>query len=127
MIIKCITLHQPWAWAIFHGKPVENRDWFCGYRGPLLIHAGKTFDDYGVKWIWDNRAELGIPWSAMPSVSDFPRGALIGKVDMIGCVRNHPSPWFFGPWGHVYANPEEFEKPIPAKGKQMLWDWEWKK
>jgi hypothetical protein len=39
--VKCLTVCQPWAWAIVHGrKHVENRTWATDYRGPLLIHAG---------------------------------------------------------------------------------------
>jgi hypothetical protein len=36
-----LTIRQPWQWAIEHGgKPVENRSWRMGYRGPLWLHAG---------------------------------------------------------------------------------------
>lgn len=36
-----LTIRQPWAWSIVHGrKRVENRSWQMNYRGPLLIHAG---------------------------------------------------------------------------------------
>jgi hypothetical protein len=42
--MRALTVRQPWAWAIFHGKPVENRSWATKYRGDLLIHARKQFD-----------------------------------------------------------------------------------
>ena len=42
-----LSIHQPWAWAILNvGKNVENRRWRTRYRGPLLIHAGKSSTSY---------------------------------------------------------------------------------
>ena len=53
--MKALSIKQPWAWAIIHaGKNVENRTWATSYRGPLLIHAGKTFDHEGYQWIMDH-------------------------------------------------------------------------
>ena len=41
--IKCLSVCEPWAWAIIHGpKGIENRSWATAYRGPLLIHASKS-------------------------------------------------------------------------------------
>lgn len=46
---RALSVRQPWAWAILHaGKDVENRSWATGYRGELLIHAGKTIEDDAV-------------------------------------------------------------------------------
>jgi hypothetical protein len=40
--IKAISVHQPWASLIAAGaKQYETRSWATGYRGPLLICAGK--------------------------------------------------------------------------------------
>jgi len=44
--MKALSVRQPWAWLIAHGlKPVENREWETHYRGPVLIHASKTFSE----------------------------------------------------------------------------------
>lgn len=38
--MKCLSLRQPWAWAVVHaGKSVENRRWNTNFRGEFLIHA----------------------------------------------------------------------------------------
>jgi len=43
--MKALSVRQPWAWLIVAGyKGIENRTWETRHRGPLLIHAGKTFD-----------------------------------------------------------------------------------
>lgn len=36
MIVKALSVRQPWAWAIVHaGKDVENRNWPTPHRGRL--------------------------------------------------------------------------------------------
>jgi hypothetical protein len=110
--MKCISIKQPWAWAIFHGKPVENRTWKTDYRGDLLIHASRNFDFDGLEWM--NKNMLPVHFTHDHPV--FVAGAIIGKVIMTDCVIAHSSPWFFGPYGHVYTNHVEFTKPIPFKG-----------
>lgn len=110
--MKAISIKQPWAWAIFNGKPVENRVWHSDYRGPLLIHASKAFDKEGDLWIQKNKKILGI--DGMPLF--FPCGKVIGIVDMVSCVTYHPSPWFCGPYGFVFENPRLID-PFPMRGR----------
>ncbi len=39
-----LTLTQPWATLVTIGaKRIETRSWSTSYRGPLAIHAAKTF------------------------------------------------------------------------------------
>jgi hypothetical protein len=38
----CLSVRQPWAWAILNGKDIENRDWSTTRRGRFLLHASKT-------------------------------------------------------------------------------------
>lgn len=41
--LPCLSVHQPWAWAIGEGlKHFENRSWSTDYRGAVLIHASKA-------------------------------------------------------------------------------------
>lgn len=42
MIVKGLVLYQPYAWAMFHGKDVENRKVRTNHRGPLVIIAAKS-------------------------------------------------------------------------------------
>ncbi len=117
--MKALSVRQPWAWAILNGKPVENRDWYSGYRGPLLIHAAKTFDDEGWQWIAANENRLVVQ---LPAKHSFQLGAIIGRVDMTDCVKFHTSRWFFGPQGFVLANPQAFAIPVPYRGMPGLFD-----
>lgn len=104
-VMRVLTVRQPWADLIInHGKDVENRSWRTTYRGPLVIHAGATED-------------TAVPIKPYP----FPLGGIIGVVDLIDCVRDHPSNWAQDDcWHWVLENP----RPLPfraMKGKLGLW------
>jgi len=118
--VKALSLKQPWAWAIFHGKDVENRKWHSKYRGKLWIHASKTFDWEGYHWIItnENRLVVNLPLS----IKSFAMGAIIGRVNMVDCVKNHGSRWFFGPYGFVFEDPIILGQPIPYKGQLGIFE-----
>ena len=98
--MKALSIRQPWAWLIVQGiKDVENRTWRTAYRGPLLIHAGKTFDKLGYAWIVDN-----FPHLVLPAPTAFDLGGIVGQVVLVDCVREHASPWFFGEQGFVLSD-----------------------
>ena len=121
VFIKTISIRQPWSWAIIHGgKDVENRTWPSMHIGPLLIHAGKTFDHGGYSWLVQNQSILTAELPARDSLL-FKFGGIIGRVKMVDCVDNHPSPFFFGPWGHVYKKPEPLPF-YPCKGALSLFN-----
>jgi hypothetical protein len=114
--MKALSVQQPWAWALFLGKDVENRTWKTDFRGDLLIHASSKFDNEGYNWIKKHFPQLLI------EVQIFPTRCIIGKVTMIDCVVSHPSPWFAGPYGFVCKDPIEFKKPIPFRGALKFFD-----
>ena len=118
--MKCLSLKQPWAWAIFHGKDIENRVWSTKFRGELLVHASKSYDLEGYEWIKKNFPAL-FPL-LYREVYDLPRGCIIGKVTMTGCVIHSSSPWFFGPYGFTFENPVLFNTSIPCRGKLKIFD-----
>ena len=107
------------AWAIFHGKDVENRKWKTNYRGRILIHASNNWDwDHRI-WLLDNEDKLGI---LVPPRSCFVKQAFLGMVTIADCVEDHASPWFFGPYGFVLKDAALFENPIPYKGQLKIFD-----
>ncbi len=113
--MKALSLMQPMAWAMFHGKDTENRGRRFSHRGQLLIHASKNFNMEHYRWIVenDNRLVTFIPEHFSPV---FVRGAIIGIVNVIDCVENHGSRWFTGPHALVVNDAREFAKPIPYRG-----------
>ena len=126
-LLPCLSIRQPWATLIIgEGKDIENRSWNTRYRGPLVIHAalGATkaeFDEalafvdsvFPLKRIED-RLSRYVRCSS-------PRGGIIGTVDLVDCVTESDSPWFFGPYGFVLANPRPC-KFVPMKGRLGLFN-----
>lgn len=140
--MKCLSVRQPWAWAIVSGaKDVENRTWRPSPRllkagDSFLIHAGKKFDLPGYRWILANHAALGLSMEAIPSRDEFTLGAIVGAAIFGGTVADdsasHPrtapavlnSPWFFGPVGWLITEALDMAEPIPCKGRLGLFDFE---
>lgn len=122
---KALTLHAPWAWAIVNGiKTVENRDWTTPYRGPIFIHAGRSFDsDIAARDLFA-RMQVKPP-------NEFARGVILGTVDVVDvlsldeCLRKFATQPFLrelaiGPWCWVLANPRICE-PVRHVGNFQLW------
>lgn len=120
--VPALTVSEPYAsLIIFAGKDVENRTWPTGYRGPLVIHAGKTSRYLPKKWEAD-WAEYRNGWPALPVAPAF--GQIVGVVDVVGCLElaDAPTgPWTEGPWCWMLANPRPLPAPVDAVGKQGLW------
>jgi hypothetical protein len=122
MISKAITVRQPWAHAIVQGwKPIENRSWPTKVRGTIAIHAAqksdeKAFFDFVRAKVLEESVALD-PASAL----NLPRSAVIGVVDIVGCVSTSHSPWFEGPFGFVLANARVL-RPIPCRGALQIFD-----
>lgn len=124
----CLTVHQPWAWAIVTGaKDVENRTWPSRFKGRLHIQAGlKKPDDDEVEDVIRRVAKhLRIPVAA--AREDYQRlaehgfGAIIGSVHMRGCAWNWDSEWYDEElYGFVLTEAQRFDTPIPCKGRRRI-------
>lgn len=99
MKLKALSIQQPWAWAIFNGKTVENRSWKRNHRGFTFIHAGQKYDRQGHVWI-EKTFNLVIP-------KELPTGGIVGMVNIYDCVTICESPWFFGPYGFLMRDGTE--------------------
>jgi len=144
--MKALSIRPPWAYYIIYGIPIstavdnpdgsrrveysgkvfikdiENRNWAIpsSFKLPqrIQVHVGKREDK--IDDVLDFCCgKLGLPaYPIMMSYSGrFPRGAIIGEVDILDCVTESKSPWFVGQYGFTLANPKTYEHPIPCKGK----------
>ena len=134
MKYKVLSVKQPYASLLVKGvKDVENRSRRTNYRGTVLIHASAKMHDV-VDYLGD-MVRSGLP--AMGIEKDILReadyaesfkkmSAIVGSVDIVDCVQNHPSEWAEkGQWHWVCANAKKFEHPIrDVKGKLGIWEWE---
>ncbi|WP_374978123.1 hypothetical protein ACEYYH_10605 [Microbacterium trichothecenolyticum] len=125
-MIPILTVRQPWAWALIHGgKDVENRSRSLGhYRGPVLIHAAKAFDE---------EARDRASWPALRDAlalrqdahSQLPLGVILGVADLTD-VHDDDEGKPCSPWAewlehhHVFANPRALDEPIPYRGNLGL-------
>ena len=121
--MKALSLTEPMAWAIFHGKDVENRRWPTKVRGRVYIHASKGFDKGHYNFLALERLACLLD-EPLPGPKEFVHGAIIGEVDIVDCVYYPPddlarlhSPWAMsGQYGFILANPVEYKTPILCKG-----------
>lgn len=129
--LKALTIQQPWAWCIAAGhKLVENRSWATSYRGPLAIHAGKTVDRDAIPMVKNLLVELGVIPSLKTKVPHphlKATGAVSAVADLVG-ICTDSARCRCGVWGASgqkhwqLKNVEAFAEPVPAVGKQGLWD-----
>lgn len=111
-----LSIQQPWADLIInHGKDIENRSWSTEFRGQILIHTGSKFD----RESFDKLKKAG--WYKNVFESHFQKGGIVGITEIVGCVTESPSVWFFGEFGFVLQN----SKPLPfhrCKGQLMIYN-----
>jgi hypothetical protein len=110
-----LSVWQPWPHLLVTGvKDVENRGWSTTYRGRLWIHASQRFDR-------DAYRALRAAGVDLPDLDRLPRGALVGAVELVGCVRDAHSQWAEpGQWHWQMVQARELARPIPMRGRQRL-------
>ena len=128
--MKALTICQPYAHLIVRGeKLVENREWPTAYRGPLLIHAGKSRN-----WM-DEHEEY--EWRAVGDPIVF--GAIVGTAMLTDCLQighikrgdyDAKYPWLRGhahtngTWCWVLTEVCRLKYPAIWRGAQGLWNCE---
>jgi hypothetical protein len=106
-----LSIRQPWAWFILYaGKDVENRSWPTRYRGRVLIHAGRAFDDDDLD-VTLNLFAWAPAGMIPPTAAGLPRGGIVGEAEIVDCVTSSDSEWFEGPYGLVLRN----ARPLPFR------------
>jgi activating signal cointegrator 1 len=97
MIIKAISLWEPWASLIRAGsKKYETRHWQTYYRGPLLICAAKGRRELLKEVLYDPTFQAGLTPSIIgPSVGKtilfvtpdmLYHGQAVAIVDLVDCI-----------------------------------------
>lgn len=128
--MKALSLKGAWWWwALLHaGKPVENRDWYSGFRGRCVIHISKNASktEYGEFLALHRELANRDPQlpDVVPGYTELSRlnGKLVGIVNIVACVDHHDSPWFFGKHAFVWKLVEVFPRPIPCTGALGFWN-----
>lgn len=97
--MKALSLSRPWPWTILHaGKRIENRSrkdgrmpTICRYRGPLLLHAAKSWDKEAGLWMGERGlADQPVPTHLLidgQAPDLHPAGAIVGRCRVVGHVE----------------------------------------
>lgn len=109
--ILCLSVRQPWAWAIVHGhKPVENRGrtFAKTHLGLFLVHTGKecTPAEYKAAVEKIRKIDASI---RVPPLDKLPLQGIVGRARCDRYVTEYDSGWFEGPLGLVLSQ----AKPLP--------------
>jgi hypothetical protein len=139
--MKALSIRQPWAFAILHlGKRIENRSWWCGYRGPILIHAGKWWDTRQVVADFEAARRATEPSFLRELRASLPDGKLthamlkeqtggfVGQARIVGCLRPGDTPpagqerWYQGEFGILLADVEPLPALVPYRGALGIFD-----
>lgn len=120
-----LSVRQPWAWAIFHGKDIENRTWRStnpglAFRGRVVIHAATGLTKAEYVEAYEFMRGIGV---LCPPAGALIRGAAIGTVEIIDVVEHSESPWFVGKYGIVLRAPELWGAPRPCGGALGFFAW----
>lgn len=121
--VHALSVWQPWAWLLLHGKDIENRNWplpWFMHGRRVVIHACRRRDFR--EWELAKRiaSKCGI---ALPAPGDLVYGAGIGTVVLQGNLYQSESIWFRGPYGWMVTDPEEWAQSVLADGHLGFWKW----
>jgi hypothetical protein len=95
-------------------KDVENRSKPTSYRGTLLIKASAKVDQAAY-------AEYIAEGVELPPAGDLVTGAIIGSLQVTGCVRHSRSRWAIpGYWHWLTAMPRVADSIIPLNCKLSM-------
>ncbi|MBY0228782.1 MAG: ASCH domain-containing protein [Gemmataceae bacterium] len=102
MIVRALSLKQPWAALVVAGrKTIEVRRWPVSHRGPLAIHAAKIDDTRPQAWA---RIDDGLAGLARL------RGGVIGLATLADC-RAYSDPEAFAADGALHLNDPAWWEP----------------
>ena len=144
MVMKALTLTQPWATLVAIGaKRIETRSWRTAYRGPLAIHAAKSWPREALAFASSQACSEA--FKSRGAMYWFARGSVVATCNLVECLPMQASgclPGIFddcpeldtpeerafgdysaGRWAWILEEVKSLDHPIPAKGALGLWEW----
>lgn len=142
--MKALSIKNPWALLIAHGiKDIENRTWRTTHRGRILLHCSSKSLCGNIKAMF-----IDTQWKSLSEdqkymiTGHWPNGCIIGEVDIVDCVQDHPSVWAehramvmrkikgeqvqteVPVWNWVLENAVLYDQPIEnVKGALSIWEY----
>ena len=133
--VATITLTEPWASAIRLGiKRWETRSWPVKYRGPIAIHAAKTFPPDARAFAHSRAGQIPV----LP-VLRLNLGCVLAVADLVECraadslssvlsparlaVEDDWGDLSPGRWAFKLENIRPLSAPTWASGQLGIWKW----
>jgi hypothetical protein len=117
--MKTISVKQPWAWLILHGKDFENRDDSrTSFSGNTLIHASQKPAPGLELIIMDVKRthKIEVP------LEQLQYGGIIGIAEFQPWTRATKSPWRIGTSGGHPITATQILPYYQCKGRLGFWD-----
>lgn len=126
--MKCVTIYQPFATAVFSGMRVASKLTSTTHKGTVGIHASSSLSMMAQlpKLISDKK---------LPDKFETPMGAIIGVANLVDCfdkdsdelkgylkVNAEQRYWAFGPFCWILENVRALKKPISWRGEKGLFE-----
>jgi hypothetical protein len=138
--MKAITIRQPWATLVALGaKRIETRSWSTQYRGPLAIHASKSFTPLDREHCHGRYVRRRLREAGIEDPDDLPLGKVVAVAELVDCVRmtrefidrlkeTRPGEYSFGfyrpgRWSWHLRKVRPVEPPARAHGRLSVWEW----
>lgn len=131
MLIRALSLHQPWATLVAVGaKRIETRSWQTAHRGLLAIHATRDLPREGAALCHASPFREALLAAGLAGPDDLPRGCVVAIARLVDCtpiVAPPPEPEAtFGDYtlGRVAWRLDDvwqLPRPIAARGAQGVW------
>lgn len=125
--MKALTLWQPWATLIAIGaKSIETRSWGTSYRGPLAIHAANRDLAYHEMILFENLLKgVIMPLSRVVAICEL---VDVQRIDYewphLSQLERRLGDFSIGRYAWLLRGVQPLDPPVPARGRQGLWDWE---
>jgi hypothetical protein len=132
--MKCLSMSQPWASLVVLGaKQYETRGWQTAYRGPLAIHASRTFPATARGLLRITPFRDALARAGLHDWQDLPTGLVIGVVCLVDCKRVEEvtglsadelafGDYRPGRWAWTFTLAHRLPSPFPWRGNLGLFD-----
>lgn len=137
MVIKTISVMQPWATLIaIKVKRIETRSWPAKHRGPLGIHASKGFPKENLELCLQEPFKSALEKAGINHPSELTLGAVVAVSRLEAVWKIEKEHWIpedqipfgnFTPGRYAWDLKDIYQlpDPVPAAGRLGLWDWGW--
>lgn len=87
--MKCLSMMEPWLSAVLRlGKTVENRSWAPKYRGPILLHASKSWNEI---YYWEAYGLMLAIDACPPDREELFFGGIVGSAEIVDVIPKEAS------------------------------------